>query len=192
MNEYKASNGVEIRDDGGVLKWRTTTYPIWEPVGSGVPDMAGPGFARDSLIGRALAEFFQHERDEELGRWRWPENPDYVVYARATGLLALNEQTGNSKFHDIRVNRITGRKGGSVLDQALTAYFEAHHEPKPWHDAKPGEVWALSVEGEEIACIVTPSGPDFEPVAHPVWATVARGSDRITSGRRIWPIEGVS
>jgi len=71
-------------------------------------------------------------------------------------------------------------------EDALREYFA--NEPKPWHDAKPGEVWVLSIEGR-------PEGP------YTIWdnglgemcAYVgdAHGwpvtDPAITAGRRIWP-----
>lgn len=173
MTTFRASNGalVDITANGAIV--------LHAPEESGLIAR----FADRGWEIAALREYFEHERDEQLGRWRWPENPDYVVYPRGDGAVAV-------LYERHAEGGILYRRGDPVHDmegEAARAYFDAHPEPKPWHDAKPGEVWALSVEGEEIACIVTPCGPDFEPVAHPVWATLARGSDRITSGRRIWP-----
>lgn len=93
-------------------------------------------------------EFYQHQRDLELGRWRWPENPHVVVYRREDGLLALDEQTGHTRFHDPKVMRFTRRNGSSLLEQALFAYAERHPERMPWEDAKPGEVWAVVPNGD--------------------------------------------
>ncbi len=40
----------------------------------------------DAEMVPTLREFFQAERDEELGRWRWPDDPDFVVYAEDDGV----------------------------------------------------------------------------------------------------------
>lgn len=46
---------------------------------------------------QALREFFQHERDEELGRVRWPENPDIVVYSEDfEGVVRVVNEVGGS------------------------------------------------------------------------------------------------
>ena len=42
----------------------------------------------------ALREFFQHERDQELGRWRDPVNRDLVVYRLS--LIHISEPTRRS------------------------------------------------------------------------------------------------
>lgn len=75
----------------------------------------------------ALREFFQHERDEELGRWRWPENPDYVVYPRARAVLVLSESTGVT----LRAERGQFSAREATVFGAASAYFEAHPERKP-------------------------------------------------------------
>ncbi len=110
----------------------------------------------------ALREFFLHERDKELGRWRWPENPDYVVYPSEVyltppdaGLVTVfNERTGQAS-HCRRES--DGSSGHFSL--AARAYFAAHPEPRPWHDAKPGELWSVTV---------SPSTQDNVPVSEPL------------------------
>lgn len=169
---FKARNGLHVRqaENGGV--------EVGKP---GYLDYTTPAATF------ALEEFFQAKRDAELRRWRWPENPEYVVYPFETGdgCTSLSERTGVSTTY---LTRSDVEFSGSYLAPAARAYFEAHPERKPWRSAEAGEVWILSIdESEDIPCIVTPSGPDFEPIAHPVWATFARGSDRITAARRIWP-----
>lgn len=92
-----------------------------------------------------MREFFQRENDERLGRWRWPENPDYVVYARGTaGVHVLDESSG------IGAARYIHRNGDpcnpTAEYQAAYAYFAAHPESKPWLDAKPGEIWDVTTK----------------------------------------------
>lgn len=123
-------------------------------------------------------EYFQAKRDEELGRWRWPENPHLVVYPRRDGaVLVLNEMSVNGG--------ILYRRGDAVSDiesEAACAYFAVHHEPKPWHEAKDREVWVLThVKGETGAFIV--DGNRFEGGS---WS-LPRDAASITEGRRIWP-----
>ncbi|WP_431862985.1 hypothetical protein [Microbacterium algeriense] len=129
-------------------------------------------------------EYFQHREDVRLGRWRWPENPDYVVYRRGDGLLALNEQSGNTKFHDIRTNRSGTWTNGSILDEAIRAYFEAHPERKPWHDAEPGDVWVLTVLGHTLAWVADGDGY-FQHLVDPESLRVT--DPDISDGRRIYP-----
>lgn len=139
-----------------------------------------------------LREFFQHERDEELGRWRWPENPDYVVYVKCeseseprAGVRVLHERTGRSR--DIGRAVVNACEATvSRFGRAARAYFEAHPERKPWHDATEGEVW-----------IVTPSKALTcgERVQYPAIFQAGRFRDHggsweardLTAARRIWP-----
>ena len=126
MEKFEAKNGLQIETNLGPV------VRIWE------------GYARDKENNRlrgfsylndrdveALREFFQHERDQELGRWRWPENPDMVVQADKGG-----ERTW---VVDERNQQITGWVWRVDLDcstaraevvAAARAYFAAHPEPK--------------------------------------------------------------
>jgi len=109
-----------------------------------------------------------------------------TTFTASNGIQIESHGNGGliSKWPTTRYNLLIS--GGDA--EALREFFLREREAKPWHDAEPGEVWVLTVDGsEEFPCSVSPSGPDFEPIAHPVWATIARGSDRITSARRIWP-----
>lgn len=75
-------------------------------------------------------EFFQGKRDEELGRWRWPENPDYVVYRADDydGFMILDEREGKTwTYHWAAI------KDDPEFDgpwDAARAFFEAHPERK--------------------------------------------------------------
>jgi hypothetical protein len=122
MDKFVASNGVTVDTDV-----------------HGCVTVAGVESLRDSS--QALREFFQHERDQELGRWRWPENPDYVVVQADNGgerAWVVNE----------RNQQITGWVWRADLDRstaraqvvaAARAYFDAHPEPKPI-PTEPGSV----------------------------------------------------
>lgn len=99
----------------------------------------------------ALREFFQAERDEELGRWRWPENPDYVVWesvrSNERDITVLGEATGFVGYYDRkRLPEISWDLGWA--ERAAHAYFAAHPESKPWHSAEPGEVWLFKRAGD--------------------------------------------
>lgn len=132
-------------------------------------------------------EFFQAQRDLELGRWRWPENPDYVVYRRdaypagTRRVRVINERSGD--FSDT----IEGSRFEGVFKDAARAYFEAHPERKAWEDAKPGEAWLLTVNGTEGAYLYSDNNLDAIWLFAGADGHVVAGSDRITDGRRIWP-----
>lgn len=134
MNEYTASNGVTVRD-----------YPS----NSGAKAVRQEGHF-DVPLGvdavQALREFFQAEADERLDRWRWPYegNRDMLAYPlRDTPNQArvLDESTGIAHVicRDEQPERFV-----TAHTSAAAAYFEAHPEPKPWRDAKPGEVWSIT------------------------------------------------
>ena len=131
----------------------------------------------------ALRAFFQAERDEQLGRWRDPENPDWVVYRTpeyddddGRCILLLDETTGGTD-HEWEQTDLPG---------PARHYFAAHPEPKPhpWEEAKPGEIWEIGLlELGPSACLVTKG--DFVEISGRF--EVAIGSSLIKSGRRIWP-----
>lgn len=186
MDKYTASNGATITtSDYGSFK-----TAIIKTVDNEV-NLAG-------VHVDALREFFRAEEDERLGRWRWPENPDYVVYPNATedhlrafgeGLdcVVLRESDGGMKGY---VRREDDRARTAITwTYAARAYFDAHPESKPWHGAKPGEAWKLTANGDTgpFVTMLTPSGA-VHFIAGNGTEFIAEASD-ITDGRRIWPEE---
>ncbi|MEO2134648.1 hypothetical protein [Microbacterium sp.] len=164
MSEFTASNGLIITEqsDGVVI----------ERLGmSGLHRLYGFEVA-------GLREFFQKENDDRLGRWRWSENPDYVVYLRVNaGIRVVSESSGDS----LRANREAASKwkaGEPTFYGAARAYFDAHPEPKPaWHDAKPGEVWVVKFR----------TGPTFDEQALVVPESGWDHNLLVVDARRIWP-----
>ncbi|MCJ1709284.1 hypothetical protein [Microbacterium sp. VKM Ac-2923] len=106
------------------------------------------GESLDIIIGPqaelALSELFRAETDKNLGRWRWPTDPDYVVYAFGLrDVKVLRESTGASR--SFTTDELTVP---SAMRDAARAYFDAHPEknldaPKPWHKATLGDVWVM-------------------------------------------------
>jgi hypothetical protein len=165
MNDFTASNGMTVERDhnGDVL------------IDRGAPTMSL--FMADGTA-LALREFFRAEEDERLGRWRWPENPEYVVYPDENSrdyVRIVCEEDG----------KVTGFKIGFVASSeaewAARAYFAAHPEPKPWHDAKPGEVWEITRRSFTANAWVLESGAFMYDDESFVF------SAEITAGRRIYP-----
>lgn len=140
-----------------------------------------------SGVVESIEEYFQAKRDKELGRWRWPENPNYLVYPHEDGDFALvvSEVSGDSTGIYLEADRRTG----SNFERAAVAYFAARPEPKPWHDAKPGEVWVLRVrdESEERPYTVGDTGFNGEDIRGEYWGAIPLESHVFTAGRRIWP-----
>ena len=183
--KFTASNGVEVKaiPANGVVDGLELT----------------PSFGKGQTVFeeeiQALREFFLHERDQELGRWRWPENPEFVVYPKGTseaepdpGVRVVHEVSGRSR--DIG-REVVGACDATVsrFGKAAQAYFDAHPLPKPaWHDAKPGEVWLMQTEETEYVMVAymplddvrfrlnDRAGNVFDP-----------DSPVFTGGRRIWP-----
>lgn len=131
----------------------------------------------------ALREFFRHEEDERLGRFRFTDEDGDVslVYPDPldeNSFVVVVERSGRS----VRI----GRNAPAHEDwrKPLDAYLAAHPEPKPaWHDAKSGEIWALNVSGTEMGAVRL-YGPDWRLSNGNL--LVARDG-RISAGRRIWP-----
>ncbi|MEW1990767.1 hypothetical protein [Microbacterium sp. NPDC078849] len=137
----------------------------------------------------ASAQTWQAKRDEELGRWRWPENPDYVALPRPRdGVRVVSESTGQTL--DAQRDQYVGTE--PTLFGAANAYFVAHPPREPWHDARPGEVWVIQeTDMEPTAARVgmVNERMQFEPVDN-----IARHIDvedpLIVEARRIWPEGG--
>ncbi|SDG22759.1 hypothetical protein [Microbacterium sp. 77mftsu3.1] len=174
MTDFVASNGIPVHiheEESGAIRLFTSmpdgTYPTQAAAGDDV---------------QALREFFRAEEDERLGRWRWPYegNRHIVVYPiqqNPDRVLVIDEAAGTASYRD-RGEQDDRFKTAET--EAAAAYFDAHPESKPWHDAKIGEVWILTIDGDE------------SPVAfRPGLASHMDGRradvDHATAGRRIWP-----
>jgi hypothetical protein len=146
---------------------------------------------------RAVTEAVRAEEDERLGRWRWPENQNYVVYPAAHdpngdlpgGVNVVVDGSGDMDFYSLSGDFQIPEKGHVTTGEAARAYFDAHPEPKPWHSAQPGEVWVLTTEnvGDEVAARVANVNERviFEYVRG--LANVGITDPRIVTARRIWP-----
>lgn len=144
----------------------------------------------DAEMVPTLREFFQDERDEELGRWRWPENPEWIVYPRRPGfaplgdadLLVINEVHGASMEYVAADDDGTEYVGvDEAAAKAGRAYFEAHPEPKPWEDAKAGEIWVLTFPGGTFPATVRNDLLFYDNYGNRLHL------GRVSAARRIWP-----
>lgn len=184
MEQYTASNGyrVELNDENDLTIKNA----------DGENTLTHYGYL-DDYDQLALREFFRAEEDERLGRWRWPDSPRYIVRRSdfdETYSYVFDEETfelwGINGFED------DTRDVPAIARDAARAYFDAHPEPKPWHNAKPGEVWAVRFGGAEretaMRVVVMAAIPRFHPIDGPDDAmTYGLRSVDIVAGRRIWP-----
>lgn len=130
---FTASNGLdfELTADGHLLGEALSCYGPVSPEGV-----------------KALAELFQHERDQELGRWRDPVNRDLVVYRSpelddefGRTVQVMDETSGEAiTYSENRSPDWENKRERKTADR----YFAAHPEPKPWEEAEPGEIWELT------------------------------------------------
>lgn len=163
MNDFTASNGVLI----AVNETHSGVYLLG--VKDGITHATG---GPDGI--EALREFFRAEEDKRLGRWRWPENPDYIVYP--CNVKTRVRVVCEAAMSDLEwVDKGDGRPYEFV--RAARAYFDAHPEPKPWQEAKPGEVWVVKFRTgptfDESALVVPESGWDHNLL--------------VVDARRVWP-----
>lgn len=127
----------------------------------------------------AMREYFQYEQDQKLGRWRWPEDPNYVVYADGREASVFSEVTaswGQWAEAEAKVEA-----DFDLLARAARAYFYAHPEPKPWQTAKPGEVWVFN------DVLVALKQNNYWEVRDQNGGNAIVGGDSIKNARRIWP-----
>ncbi len=127
----------------------------------------------------ALRDYFQAERDAELGRWRDPVNPDFAFYPLGRDKMRLVfERTGYSE--------IWRREYSYPEDGPVGRYFAAHpkEEPKPWLDAEPGELWEITYQDESKMPALRAVDDDWP------WRTgngELVSDDEITAATRIYP-----
>lgn len=164
---FFASNGMKFTTVGGEVRWE-----------SGFPC---------NVVSQGLREYFLAERDQELGRWRDPSRPEYVVYPfdridihdpYYRECVVLNEDTGESQRFG---TDMTSCHGGTAKEVARV-YFAAHPVVRPWHKADSGEVWKLTVDGVEGVWKV---GEERFFATGSRW--VALDYWGITDGTMIWP-----
>ncbi|MFK4760339.1 hypothetical protein ACI3KS_05325 [Microbacterium sp. ZW T5_45] len=130
-------------------------------------------------------EYFQAREDARRGRWRDPHSPDFVVYPSADGRVrVIDERSGihlTASREDAHGFEPQGYLRG--LFKAAWAYFDAHPEVKPWHDAKEGEVWLLKFPNSAQPWFV--NGDYFQSVK--TLTNISKDDAGIQAARRIWP-----
>lgn len=172
---FTASNGIEIEisQDGYLLGkgdyGSGSTYATAGPEGIG-----------------ALREYFTHERDAELGRWRDPENPDLVIYPNGDDAVCVFSESTGSCWDVLRSVATRERPAYSTWVESAARYFAAHPEPKPWETASAGELWKVYLRpNDRIGRRAIAHGDGTFTDQY----TVAWNLDDLTHATRIWPTE---
>ena len=74
----------------------------------------------------ALREFFRHQEDERLQRWRTPRFPGHIVHVHEGGLYVwVSREVGGMEWVD------AGDRRPYEFVRAASAYFDAHPARKP-------------------------------------------------------------
>lgn len=147
-------------------------------------------FAKGSCVDDEAVAYYQWRRDKELGRARYPEFPDYVVYESPDNdvLRTIHEPTGiihTSKRRDVGENPALGEH-----ESRAVARRHVYGESKPWEHSKPGEIWEIETKlyGTIVAQRIDEDGWD--------WSFVDEygNSDRLSNlgvkdAKRIYPRE---
>lgn len=181
-NVFTASNGVELEHFPlGFLRVVRGRGPV-VMLSTGEQD--------------ALREFFEQGARPRLPEHWWvsPEHPGYAVIRAprwddrdGKAVRVVRMADGEHETHWEHYE--TGVSPSSWRD-AVTAYFEAPPEPKPWESAKPGEVWVLRAEADELVIEEQPYMVDdwgrFVCRFGSGFGTTLEGVD-VVAGRRIWP-----
>lgn len=138
---FTATYGTRIRSRGfpHPIEVDDSTFG-WQPL---------KHYVGGSMMDNAMAEWYQHRRDVELGRWRDPEAPDKVVYhlpsakREATGrtVRVLDERLGATVICNEHLERSSDPTNA---EPSAARYFAAHPEPKPWESAEEGEMWLIT------------------------------------------------
>lgn len=178
---FTASNGFSIEEADNV------EFLVRDQHGYLYPDISEP-------LSDALREYYEHERDEELGRVRWPEDADYVIYrdqdhddedGRCIDILHEPSATTTTMWEDWPTESY------GTCGMAARWYFtEGPGKPeRSWGDTQVGEVWRLTVGGEEGHFLVKES-PSGAPYFLGQASSFYTDSGRITAGRKLVNADG--
>ena len=113
-------------------------------------------FAPDAA--KALRNHLQQERDEALGRWRDPEDPNMVVYPRDDVNTTVHDETTGAYLNWSREQAEDDEYSHGFGFATARAYFAAHPEPKPrppfaaYVDKNGSAVWVTD-ENSNLRCL---------------------------------------
>ena len=155
----------------------------------------GPRYLRPCEM-TALREYFQAERDKELGRVRDVVDPDWVAYPDEDErhiVMVLSERAKHWA---------TWSRWGTPIwptsklrEQSFNVaqrYFAANPLPEPepdvpWLDAAPGDVWVLTIDGSER--LFRRSQHGLYSIEHGIPLDKWVPENSVTDGKRIWPVD---
>ena len=135
------------------------------------------------------------ELDEHLGRWRWPEHPQFTVVENPESLWVTNEESVTVRSVPKNV-ALQDEGSGPTSYQAAHAFLEAHPPRPKWHDAQPGEIWAIRTDTQYPcfdAHLVCDNGFSAICDLHGgLVGTLPVNSPAILSAHRIWSGDGLA
>lgn len=168
MKVFTATNGIlfTITEDGA-LRWERGYDP--------------------RRVTDALREYFQRERDTQLGRWRDPKNPDLVCYPVAYDLDAVLVMYEGDMTRYYATRSTWKDVTPYCVSEAAGRYFAAHPEPKPWEDAEEGDIWVLTGAGGLEQAWQRSDGAWCKAVEG--YKVAKYDAVYAIAGRRIWPEE---
>jgi hypothetical protein len=85
---------------------------------------------------------------DKLGRWAWPENPDYLVYPlrfNHSKHQVLRQSTGEVTEHDGRAGRAAPYNYVDA-SRAVVAFYDAVQGSQPWHQAVATQTWMIKAQ----------------------------------------------
>ena len=174
MNDYVVDNGVVLTGtDDGSIRWH-------------------PGISQ-RRASEALREYFQVERDEELGRLRDPEYPHFVWYPldNEPDRVRVVDENKGEMYEWSRAGLSELSVGVAAMEsyQSSRRYCELHTEtkPEPWELAKPGEIWVLTSYGDSAVFRCGSVGLYALGSGTPLDQMLIKNA--ITEAKRIWPEE---
>lgn len=144
----QADHGTPMDDRKFTARNGMTVLVLRDGLGFHPPHLPLPStFGIDSVKVEALREYFEHERDKQLKRERVAGYPDWFVVREGEGLRVCHE--GMARVYGFtRDNRhdYSYDLNGRTAHDIARLWFEANPVKKPWHAAKPREVWLVTYE----------------------------------------------
>src|SRR5690625_2954402 len=175
---FTASNGVTvtIEHDGYLIA--TTDDGMCHATG------------RAALGIQARREYLTADRDQELGHWKDEETGllDYQINDVPYTVFVFDETYAD---HGTWTREEVGPTVVGFGAPIAERFFAAHPEPKPWHNAQPGEAWAVAL-GSNAPDPVLVVNHERRPMFQ--YGSDQNGPERIetynaniTHAERIWP-----